>query len=405
MKPANAIIELVEGVTAKWAKQRKAEERERSARLRRDDRFAVRYRPTSLKEAAYSVMEAAYLAASANGTLPANPRQIMYAARPGILAIASKDSLDSQYFTQTLLPDYIRERDLDWDIAWDDRGHFVEPHTQKSFGLGTLNVRRYVGGYASPVLEEAGFAEAVIETIGPEGRYGAVLYIEKEGFMPLLERAGLKEKFDVSIMSCKGMSVTAARQLADRTCARYDIPLLILHDFDVSGFSIAKTLCSDTRRYSFRHKPRTIDLGLRLDDVNELELQSEPVSLGSSNRHTIRDTLRRNGATEDEITFLLSGQRVELNALTSDQFIAFVEAKLVEAGVGKVVPPKELLEDAFRLFTRSKRIEKVVEEAIAVQSNDAIAVPADIEDQVRAYLAENPEEPWEAAVQHTVDDE
>ena len=81
-------------------------------------------------------------------------------------------------------------------------------------------------------------------------------------------------------MSCKGMSVTAARQLIDRTCARYGIPLLILHDFDTSGFSIAKTLCSDTRRYSFRSAFETIDLGLRLADVQELDLESEPVSLG-----------------------------------------------------------------------------------------------------------------------------
>jgi hypothetical protein len=79
-------------------------------------------------------MEQAYLAASANGTLPANPRQVMYAARPDILAITGKDSLDSQYFCQTLLVDYIREHNLDWDLASDDRGHFVEPHTRKEFG-------------------------------------------------------------------------------------------------------------------------------------------------------------------------------------------------------------------------------------------------------------------------------
>jgi hypothetical protein len=49
----------------------------------------------------------------------------------------------------------------------------------------------------------------------------------------------LAEKYDLAIMSSKGMSVTAARQLADRICSRYNIPLLILHDFDIAGFSIA----------------------------------------------------------------------------------------------------------------------------------------------------------------------
>ena len=33
-----------------------------------------------------------------------------------------------------------------------------------------------------------------------------------------------------------------------------------------------------------------------------------------------------------------TGQRVELNAMTSDQFVAFVERKLTEHGAAKVIP-------------------------------------------------------------------
>ena len=46
-----------------------------------------------------------------------------------------------------------------------------------------------------------------------------MLYIEKEGFDPLIEQAQIAERHDLAIMSCKGMSVTAARELVDRTCA------------------------------------------------------------------------------------------------------------------------------------------------------------------------------------------
>lgn len=169
-----------------------------------------------------------------------------------------------------------------------------------------MNVRGYVASYASPSLQEAGFADAAIETHGSEGRFGGLLYIEKEGFMLLLERARLAEKFDIGIMSCKGMSVTAARQLVDRTCARYGIPLLILHDFDISGFSIAKTLCSDTRRYSFRNEFQTIDLGLRLDDVRDLELESEPVSLAAKKDKT-RETCVAMARTRMKSIFSLTG--------------------------------------------------------------------------------------------------
>jgi hypothetical protein len=404
--PAKAIADLIEGVTEKWAKQRKAEDRDRSARLRRDDRLVYYVRPISLKDAARDVMRQAYMQASAGGTLTCNPRQIMYAARPEILKIAEKDHLDSQYFCQTLLPDYIREHAgecASWDICWDDRGHFVEPHTGKSFGVGTLNVRHYVDGYERPVFAEAGFAGAKIKTSGPEGRYCGLLYIEKEGFTPILEQARVADKFDVAIMSCKGMSVTAARQLIDRTCARYGIPLLILHDFDTSGFSIAKTLCSDTRRYSFRSAFETIDLGLRLTDVQELDLVSEPVSFGRTDPDKIEDRLERNGATDDEIAFLMEGQRVELNALAADEFVAFVERKLAEAGIAKIVPAKDQLDEAYRLFVKSKRVEEAVETAIEELRAEDTAVPDDLEARVRAYLAEHPNEPWENAVRETAD--
>ena len=400
--PAKVIADLIEGVTEKWTKQRKAEERDANARSRRNDRLIYYRRPLSLRDAAFRVMRDAYLAASANGTLPANARQIYYAARPKILEIAERDSLDSQYFCQTLLVDYMHQYDVEWDVVWDDRGHFTEPHTDRTIGLGTINVRNYMRGNEAPDFQEAGFAEAKIATHGPEGRFGAVLFVEKEGFRPLFETANTAEKYDIAIMSSKGMSVTAARQLVDSMCSRCKIPLLVLHDFDIAGFSIAGTLGSDTRRYNFRNRIKVIDLGLRLSDVVELTLASEPVSLGNANPQKIHTRLRRNGATNEEIEFLLSGERVELNAMTSDQFIAFVERKLTEAGITKVVPPKDQLASAYRLFSQSKRIEEIVAESIADDAGNKISVPRDLESRVRAYLAKHPRAPWETAVREVL---
>jgi hypothetical protein len=67
-------------------------------------------------------------------------------------------------------------------------------------------------------------------------RYAGLLYIEKAGFDPLIEQVQIAEKNDLAFMSCQGMSVTAAREIVDRTCAKYNIPLYIRHDFDISGF-------------------------------------------------------------------------------------------------------------------------------------------------------------------------
>ena len=78
--------------------------------------------------------------------LTANARQIMYAARDEIQE-RSERQLDDSYFTQTLLPDFHGgepEPTADWKVAFDDRGHFADPHTGLMIGLGTVAVREYI---------------------------------------------------------------------------------------------------------------------------------------------------------------------------------------------------------------------------------------------------------------------
>ena len=165
-----------------------------------------------LTEAANEVMEECYMKVSDNNTLPATARQIFYVARPLIEEQTDKP-LSYAYFSQTLLPNYVNEtrQCADWDVVYDDRGHFMEPHTKRVIGLGTLNVRAYLSRVARLELEEADFDPASVKTYGPDGSFGAVLYVEKEGFMPLFKRVKLAKRYDIAIMSSKGMSVTAAR--------------------------------------------------------------------------------------------------------------------------------------------------------------------------------------------------
>ena len=240
---ADSITAAVQNVTKAWTKQRRAEERDASRRRHRFTRL-VRYREITIKEAAFRVMQEAYLKASDGGRLPTRPRQIMYAARPQILALTDKQVLDDRYFTQTLLPDYVRlhpSQCWDWDIVWDARGHFTEPHTGHETPLGTLEVRTYLGLRAQAADVVTVDRGVLYPTNGPEHRFSAVLFIEKEGFSPLFTAERLAERYDLAIMSTKGMSVTAARMLLDRLCHRGVQLILVLHDFDVSGFSILGT--------------------------------------------------------------------------------------------------------------------------------------------------------------------
>ena len=118
---ASAILASVEKVTKAFTKQRKREERSARARYRRYDALTTSRGPT-VREAAWEIMEEAYLKASAKNTLPASARQIMYAARGHILEVTDKSKLDGQYFSQTLLPDFMQPDPQvsqgRWEKAW-----------------------------------------------------------------------------------------------------------------------------------------------------------------------------------------------------------------------------------------------------------------------------------------------
>ena len=403
MKGRSAAAALVEGirkVSADWAKQRKAEERHASAQRHRMDRL-LRVRTVSVKEAAFDVMEKAYTDASDNGVLPANARQIMYAARPDILRITGRDSFDDAYFTQQLLPGFVDlypEVCADWDVVYDARGSFIEPHTDREVAIGTLEVRNYLQHRGVKKTELGGLREEPqFPTYGPENRYRAILFIEKEGFDPLLRAAQIAQRFDIAIMSTKGMSTTAARQLLDQLSPRVE-QILVLHDFDVSGFTIFGTLASDSRRYQFRNKVRIVDIGLRLADVEALDLQSEPVSV-SGKWASRAETLAQYGATGEEIAFLRD-QRVELNAMTSRQFVDHLEAKFAEHGVTKVLPEEKVLEGHARylleVLIANQELAKVMPEVRKQAA--AQQLPADLRKLVAKQFEKTPAWAWDRAV-------
>ena len=395
------IIGSIERVTGQWAQTKKSEERHPGYVSFRRARLTSR-RGLSQKEAAARVMEEAYLAASNNGTLPANARQVMYAARPKIQALTGGRRLDDQYFCQVLLPDYIEEYGLAWDVVFDARGHFAEPHEgneEKLVNLGTLGVRDYLAALGEAEFDDADLRPAKVRTCGPDGNFGGVLFVEKEGFDSLFASVRLGDRHDIAIMSTKGVSVTAARALVDQMCAEHDIPLLVLHDFDVAGFTILDTLRRDTRRYRFANDIKVIDLGLRLADVEAMGLQAEAAASSKTRPAAIRARLLASGATPAEAQFLLQ-RRVELNAMTSGQLVAFVEGKLAEHGIAKLIPDRERLEEAYRLFERGERLRQAFDE-IKEDFDDedsTVPVPADLQERVAKILAKRPQLRWDAAI-------
>lgn len=396
---------LLTKVSKDFVKEKKKTKRGRGLSRRAVKRlYSRRVYEVSIKDAAYQVMEQAYMRASAGNTLPANARQIMYQARPLIQKLTDKMWKNDSHFTQKLLPDFLEanpNKTASWDVVYDARGHLQEPHTGLRIDLGTLDVRHYVKNWHTEtpdlIINPIGLG---VETQGPANRYKFGLFIEKEGFNTLLERAQIAQKYDIAIMSTKGMSVTASRSLVAKWSGE-GVTTLVAHDCDKYGFTICHTLQTTTRRFRFVTTPKVRCLGLRLADARRMGLESESVDY---NHWASTKTMETAGATVEEAKFLcgdgLEGQRIELNAMDSQQFIDWLEEKLKEAGVTKVIPNNETLQAAYRralLVARANKRLAEVQTEWNTNGNSEVAIPQDLSEQIEA-LIRGTNRSWDEAI-------
>ncbi|MFH0796627.1 MAG: hypothetical protein V2A65_06155 [Candidatus Omnitrophota bacterium] len=276
-----------------------------------------------------------------------------------------------------------------------------EPFTGETIGLGGIEIKEYLQKWTDDIdpLDSPGIKE-MVGTVGPGNRFKSVMFIEKEGFQQLFEAEHIAETFDLAIMSTKGLPVGAACELAV-ALSRRGVKVYCLHDFDLAGFKILKTLREGTRLF---HGCEVVDLGLRLADTEGLE--SEEV--GYKQEVDPKRYLERCGATEEERNFLVtngdsrgwSGQRVELNAMTSEQLIEWLKKKLSEVGVKKYIPEDD---DALRLAYKRARFlcrvrDKIQEIENEESSKEDGKVPEILREQVTKALQEHPGKSWDQTV-------
>jgi hypothetical protein len=193
------------------------------------------------------------------------------------------------------------------------------------------------------------------------------------------------------------------------------VTILVAHDFDLAGLTIVYTLAHDTRRYTFRTHSNVVDIGLRLADVQAMNLQHEPVEYRQKKdpREKFEDWDKYYDTTGDELNFLVDkkecyiwrGKRVELNAMTSRQFISWLERKLEENGVEKVVPDEETLGAAWSRAKRIAKIKDAIETIEAEVEEEADDVPKNLEKRVRKLLKKHPTLSWDQALARIAVDE
>ena len=87
--------------------------------------------------------------------------------------------------------------------------------------------------------------------------------------------------------------------------------------------------------------------------------------------------------------------------MTSPQFIAFLEGKLREHGVEKIIPEQDLLAEAYAELERGRRLAEAIEDLDKIEIDTD--VPEGLQEQVGEYLKDHPEERWDAALRAIVE--
>jgi len=307
---------------------------------------------TSQKDIVVENLDQAIATVSGDGEFRFNSRQLLYVLRPIVKDETGKD-LTTENFN-TVLTNYENENGEIEGMYREPRGSIYHPHRGETIMLGTLSVENYER---------------------PTWIFNKVLYVEKEGFSEALKDSGWPERHDCTLMSSKGFTTRAARDLVDKL-AEHDEPVTIfcVHDADAYGTMIFQTFQEATKARGAR-KIKIVNLGLEPWEALALGLEIEDVEAGTRRKPVadyVRD--REDGEHWDD---WLQAHRVELNAMTTPQFIAWLDGKMV--AYDKLIPPADVLEAEL-----SRRVEDKIRETIVAR----VLREANVDAQVAAAIAQ-----------------
>jgi hypothetical protein len=310
----------------------------------------------TIKQAVLDHLDDAIAEASGDGRHRYSVRQLFYQLRPKLLALGFPEpnyGTISQYITG--IEDELGE-DLP-GVYRDNRGVLYHPHTGEEMPLGTLNVEEYDR---------------------PEWIFNSILYAEKEGLFQILKDVQWPERNDCALLTSKGFATRAAKDVIDLLGETdEEIVFYCIHDADAAGTMIYQSLQDATKARPAR-KVQVINLGLEPAQALEMRLQVEPVTPekakdGSDKWRKVADYLP---AVWQK---WLQTHRVELNAMSSPQFIAWLNDKMAEHDIGKLVPPQDVMVE----FAEKDRREKLSDQISA-----RILKEADLDSQVKKALEE-----------------
>jgi hypothetical protein len=305
-------------------------------------------RRNSQKDIVYKYLATAVSKTGQSGRYRFSQRQLFYSLRPYLIEAMGQEP---EYDTVTrILTDYENDFGDIKGMYRDTRGTLYHPHRGEDIPLGTLEVEQYNR---------------------PEWTFNKILYIEKEGFFGILKAERWPERHDCALLTSKGQATRAAKDLLDLLGETdQEITFYCVHDADAYGTLIYQALQDGTRTRPGR-KVKIVNFGLEPHEGAEMGLQVERVT-SDKKRHPVGSYIDPRWAQ------WLQGHRIELNAMTTDVFLRWLDSKMDYYGNGKLIPPVEV--------TTTEMLAKV-EEELRRQLTERILAEADFEDQVQDELS------------------
>jgi hypothetical protein len=273
---------------------------------------------------------------SGDGEYRFNARQLFYGLRPIVMQELHQE-LKLGNFTK-IIDGYEEEHGEIPGMYREPRGSITHPHRNETISLGTLLVEEY---------------ERPIWT------FNKLLYIEKEGANEALKEVRWGERHDCAVMSSKGFSTRAARDLID-LLAVHDEPIEVFcaHDADAPGTMIYQTLQEATKTRGAR-KIEITNIGLEPWEALDMRLEVETIEPSKNERRKPVAQYVLDHEHGERWERWLQTHRVELNAMTTPDLIEWLDEKMADAKYGTLVPPAEVLTTEL-----DQRIENEVREAV-----------------------------------------
>jgi hypothetical protein len=297
-------------------------------------------RKLSQKDVVLEHLDQAIEDVSGDGEFRFNQRQLFYYLRPIVLEETGQTLKEGNF--NAIITDYETDDEEIPGMYREPRGSIYHPHRHETIPLGTLTVENYER---------------------PEWTYNKIVLIEKEGWSEALKEVQWPERHDCMLMSSKGFTTRAARDLVDKLAEHNEpVDVFLIHDADAHGTEIYETFQEATKARGAR-LIKVHNLGLEPWEAIAMGLEVEEIEQAKMRRAVADYVLKRTDRAPDgtEWEEWLQTHRIELNAMTTPELITWLDRKMAEHSTGKLIPPPAMIAAELKQLLKTRLRELIME--------------------------------------------